>query len=225
MSCEPPPVADPGPLVGRGRAADVYDIGGGRVLRRYRTERDCTGEARVHAHLRAHGFPVPEVHEAGGRDMVMDRIEGIEQIDDLKRRPWRVAAHGRLLADLHRRLDDVPPLDGGAVVHGDLHPGNVLLSPDGPVVIDWSNAGPGDRAADVATTWMLLATGVPPGGRLELAAAAVLRRLLLRAFLGGVDVDAARQRLPEVCDRRLDDPNLLPEEVAAVRALRGSAPG
>jgi hypothetical protein len=28
-----------------------------------------------------------------------------------------------------------------------------------------------------------------------------------------------------VCDRRLDDPNLLPEEVAAVRALRGSAPG
>ena len=26
----------PGPLIGRGRAADVYDIGGGRVLRRYR---------------------------------------------------------------------------------------------------------------------------------------------------------------------------------------------
>jgi aminoglycoside phosphotransferase (APT) family kinase protein len=216
-------VPDPGPLIGRGRAADVYDVGGGRVLRRYRTARDSSGEAQVHAHLHRHGYPVPEVHEVDGPDMVMDRIDGVEQLDELKRRPWRVRAHGRLLADLHRRLDEVPPLDGGPVVHGDLHPGNVLLTAQGPVVIDWSNARPGERSADVATTWMLLATGIPDGGRLELAAAALLRRLLLRSFLAGVDVDAARAWLPEICERRLADPNLLPEEAGPVRALRDAS--
>ena len=38
-------VSEPGPLVGTGRAADVYDIGNGRVLRRYRTDHDSTIEA------------------------------------------------------------------------------------------------------------------------------------------------------------------------------------
>ena len=38
-------MSEPGPLVGTGRAADVYDIGNGRVLRRYRTDHDSTIEA------------------------------------------------------------------------------------------------------------------------------------------------------------------------------------
>jgi hypothetical protein len=37
----------PGPLIGAGRAADVYDIGGGRVLRRYRVPFDVEPEAAV----------------------------------------------------------------------------------------------------------------------------------------------------------------------------------
>ncbi len=31
----------PGTLLGAGRNADVYDVGGGRVLRRYRDGRDA----------------------------------------------------------------------------------------------------------------------------------------------------------------------------------------
>ena len=53
-----------GTLVGTGRNADVYDIGGGRVLRRYRDgreERSVETEAQVMAHARARGVPVPEV--------------------------------------------------------------------------------------------------------------------------------------------------------------------
>ncbi|MFP5320756.1 MAG: phosphotransferase [Acidimicrobiia bacterium] len=216
---------DPGPLVGRGRAADVYDVSGGRVLRRYRTDHDSSGEAAIQSHLHAHGFPVPAVHDVDGRDLVMDRVEGPVAIEEIKRRPWTTAAHGRLLADLHRRLGEVPPLDGGHVLHLDLHPGNVICSPDGPVVIDWSNAAAGDRAADLATTWMLLATGIPDGGRLERVAAAVLRRRLLSAYLARVDAAAARRALAVVCARRLADPNLRPDEVASVEALRASAGG
>ncbi len=222
---------DPGRLVGRGRAADVFEAGPGRVLRRYRTDHDSVPEAELLRHLHQHGYPVPRVHDADGTDIVMERIEGPVQLDDLKRRPWRVHDHGRTLAALHRRLaevpapdprpvaalDDEPPADG--IVHLDLHPGNIILAESGPVVIDWSNALVGDRAFDLATTWVLLATGVPDGGRVERAAAAVLRRRLLRAFLGDIDAYAARDRLHAACARRLADPNLRPAEADAVRAL------
>lgn len=45
---------------------------------------------------------------------------------------------------------------GAALLHGDLHPGNVLLSPAGPVVIDWFDACIGPPVADVARTALLL---------------------------------------------------------------------
>jgi aminoglycoside phosphotransferase (APT) family kinase protein len=223
-----------GPLLGRGRSADVYELGGGRVLRRYRTDQDCVPEAELIRHLHRHGYPVPEVHDADGTDIVMERIEGVVQIDDLKQRPWLLRTHARTLASLHRRLDavpvpepsPVPAVDAGrGVLHLDLHPGNVILSPSGPVVIDWSNARIGERSGDVATTWMLLATGAAPGGRIERIAAAVLRRRMLAAFLAAVDAGAAGRRLAVVCARRLEDPNVRVDEVAAVRLLAGSADG
>jgi len=214
-------LAEPGPLLGRGRAADVYDVGGGRVLRRYRTAHDSGPEAAIMAHLAGHGFPVPAVHDVDGRDLVMDRVDGPSQLDDLTRRPWRAGAHGRTLAELHRHLDRVPAPDGaaGRVLHLDLHPGNVLLTGRGPVVIDWSNARVGDGADDVATTWLLLAAGRPDGSVAIQALAAVLRRRLLAAFLAGVDRAAAERALPAVCDERLRDPNMGPGEREAIRRL------
>src|SRR4029077_10714860 len=57
----------PGRLIGSGRCADVYDIGQGRVLRRYRDAAATAGrEAEVMTHARAHGVPVPEVFDASG---------------------------------------------------------------------------------------------------------------------------------------------------------------
>lgn len=46
--------------------------------------------------------------------------------------------------------------DGEATLHGDYHPGNILLAPDGPTVIDWGEASRGAVAADVARTLVLL---------------------------------------------------------------------
>lgn len=53
------------------------------------------------------------------------------------------------------RLEELP--GGTALVHGDLHPGNVLMTADGPMVIDWLTAGAGAPLADVARTLFLLA--------------------------------------------------------------------
>ncbi len=48
---------------------------------------------------------------------------------------------------------------GAALLHGDLHPGNVLLGRDGPVVIDWFDATVGHPDADIARTMLLLRVG------------------------------------------------------------------
>lgn len=46
--------------------------------------------------------------------------------------------------------------DGSALCHGDLHPANVLLSEDGPVVIDWFDAAAGSPTADLVRTSLLI---------------------------------------------------------------------
>lgn len=46
---------------------------------------------------------------------------------------------------------------GDTLCHGDFHPGNILLSPAGPVLIDWSDASCGPPMADVARTALLFA--------------------------------------------------------------------
>jgi aminoglycoside phosphotransferase (APT) family kinase protein len=42
-------------------------------------------------------------------------------------------------------------------MHGDLHPENVILTPGGPVVIDWRNAEEGQAEFDIAMTAIIFA--------------------------------------------------------------------
>ena len=46
--------------------------------------------------------------------------------------------------------------NGEAMLHGDFHPLNVLMTSNGPRVIDWGEASRGDLAADIARTLVLL---------------------------------------------------------------------
>jgi aminoglycoside phosphotransferase (APT) family kinase protein len=109
---------------------------------------------------------------------------------------------------------------GDRLVHGDFHPENVLLSPRGPVVIDWSNASRGEAADDVALTWAILATSSIPGPLPFRVVGRMGRSLLLQAYLKRVAVAAARERLPELARLRLDnDPHLDDDERRALRRL------
>lgn len=46
--------------------------------------------------------------------------------------------------------------NGNQICHGDFHPLNILLSPKGPVVIDWNNSHIGNPIEDVARSKLLL---------------------------------------------------------------------
>ena len=81
----------PGPLIGAGRAADVYALDERRVLRRYRNGDSSEREAAVMTYLAGAGFPVPRVHDASGPDLVLERLSGRDMLADLSARPRRGA--------------------------------------------------------------------------------------------------------------------------------------
>ena len=223
----------PGTLVGAGRNADVYDIGGGRVLRRYRDGRDAAAvdrEARVMVHARAHGVPVPEVFEVDGSDIVMERATGPTMLDVLGRRPWTLRRQARLLARLHETVHRAPALpglrapcgdedpDGQVLLHRDLHPMNVILTSAGPVIIDWEGAARGPAMYDVAWTWVLIASSEVPDTGLAAAAVRGLQAQLTRSFVRAAGPIDPVWRAQAVRDRLIDR-NVLPAERTRLERL------
>lgn len=211
------------PIVGQGRGSVVYDLGLGRVLRRYRNSaQSAEREAEIMLRAGRAGVPVPVVHAVDGADIVMDRIEGPTMLDALLDDPGRARDSGVLLAQLHRRLD-ATAVDGpeSAVVHGDLHPGNVLMGAAGPVIIDWTNSRTGPRSLDVALSWIVLACFRPD----EATGRTVdpVRAAFLSGFLDSVDVRGATASLMAAAAIRHDDPATTTREHACIDQLVADA--
>jgi tRNA A-37 threonylcarbamoyl transferase component Bud32 len=158
-----------------GRASVVYAIDDRTVLRR--TDFDSTAEARLMHYLRERGYPVPEVYEADGGDIRMERLHGPTLAAELASGRMGAASCVELIRGLHDDLHRIDPpawlatrargidLTGGApdraVLHLDLHSENILLTGRGPAVIDWTNAAAGDPEIDRAVTWTVFA-GIDP---------------------------------------------------------------
>jgi len=218
-----------GGLIGRGRDCDVFEAGPGRVLRRNRSGRSTEIEALTMRHCASHGYPVPEVFDADGADIVMQRLDGPTMLDHMSARPWTMRATARRLAELIDRLGRVPLPDhelpaavddrGDTLAHLDLHPENVILTHDGPIVIDWSNTGIGVAGLDAANTWLTLSAGRPDGSAVMRTVVTVGRRFFVRGFVSSIDRGAAVRMLPTALELRLLDPNQSDGERAAMRAL------
>ena len=227
--------ADPGPLIASGRAADVFDIGDGKVLRRYRQPLDDVHErvrfeARLMRFVAERGVPVPEVYDVVDADLIMERIDGPTMLEALEAAPWKILWHARLLARLQKRVarieapDWMRATDGHGthaqrVLHLDLHPVTVILSQrHGAKVIDWTNAAAGPPGFDAALTFVEIST-------FEVTSSSdrVAQRLFAQAFRwfrGRRELDAF---VEIACDHRLADAGITPAERIAVAALRTRA--
>jgi aminoglycoside phosphotransferase (APT) family kinase protein len=183
-------------------------------------------------HARTQGFPVPQVFDVSGSDIVMERIDGRSMLADLARRPWHLQAHARLLACLHRRLHAIaapawlqsPFGDGRALLHLDLHPENVIVAAGGPCVIDWTNAAAGPPSADIVQTWVLIASSLVPGPPWQRAIGTLGRDLFLASFLGHFDRSDLRAYLPTVARLRLADENVQERERRVVTQMLKDGP-
>jgi tRNA A-37 threonylcarbamoyl transferase component Bud32 len=204
-------------LIAAGRASRIFDLGDGRVLRRFKGGGHPEREALVMRHARLHGYPVPEVLEVTSDALVLEKIAGPTMWDAAAAQSSTVPAHAAVLAQLHRMLHEIAAPDGlaavgegGRLLHLDLHPANVIVSPAGPVVIDWTNARGGEPAFDVALTWVIGATSTGLGR---------LGRLFVEQFLSHFDRDDLRRELRAAAEYRLADRNVREDERRAVREL------
>jgi tRNA A-37 threonylcarbamoyl transferase component Bud32 len=183
-------------LLAQGRASEIFDLGDGRVLRRFKQGGDPQFEAGVMEHARRHGFPVPAVHEVRADSLVLERVEGPTMLAVIE------LGHAAELARMHEQLHEIP-YEGAVLLHLDLHPANVILSPAGPVVIDWTNAAVGDPALDVALVWVILTgSGLP------------LAEEFGRAFVA--HFPGWERALADAVAYRLADPNVTDAERARI---------
>jgi phosphotransferase family enzyme len=149
--------------------------------------------------------------------LVLAKVKGPTMWEAAGAEASSAAAHAVVLAQLHRDLHEIeapeglPAVgDGARLRHLDLHPANVILSPEGPVVIDWTNARRGEPAFDVALTWVIAATTTGLGR---------VAGSFLQHFLALFDRDELRRVLRAAGEYRVADPNVTDEERQAVRQL------
>lgn len=108
--------------------------------------------ARVMAELQAtmHSCEIPELPSR--RQRLEERIRAVAALPTNTKEA------------VLKALGQLP--DGSAVCHGDFYMDNIIMSPRGPIIIDWYGAARGNPLADVARTWLLnrlayLRLGIP----------------------------------------------------------------
>ncbi|WP_043683711.1 phosphotransferase [Streptomyces xylophagus] len=208
-----------GKLIGSGRTADVYEIDEAWVLRRNREDwGDAAAEGAVMEHVRAYGYPVPRVRPGDSpnsltsrtsrTDLVMERLAGPTMLEAFVAGAIDAREAGTVLAALLRQLHAIPGRRPGTrVLHLDLHPENVLLTADGPRVIDWGTTEDGDPALDWGLSAIILAQVAVAGEPIAGPARAMLAALLAEPS------DLTEAGLEEARRRRAANPTMTSREV------------
>lgn len=113
-----------------------------------------THYANIFAELqeRIHNYHVPEL---------------TSRREDLAQRIARAGVVARIKGNALAALERLP--DGDNLCHCDFNPDNVLITPQGPFVIDWSFAARGTPASDIACTALLLRIADAPPGSFRVA--------------------------------------------------------
>ncbi|MFJ8105646.1 phosphotransferase family protein [Streptomyces sp. NPDC096132] len=122
------------------------------------------------------------------------------------------AVLARLLRELHAVPGRLPDAPGLRVLHLDLHPDNVILTADGPRVIDWGTAEDGEPGLDWGMSSVILAQVAVSADPVAAPAHAILASLL---------ADPSRlteEGLAEALRRRAANPTMSREEVGLLGA-------
>lgn len=116
--------------------------------------------------------------------------------------------------------------DGRSLCHGDLHPGNVIMTAAGPRIIDWFDATAGNPAGDLARTCLLLQYARPPrASEAERRVLDALRDRFLDAYLTHYRslLPAVGEGLVDwfvpVAGARLAEPIAAPERTALLKVI------
>jgi aminoglycoside phosphotransferase (APT) family kinase protein len=257
---------EPGQLIARGRTAEVFAFGEGRILKLIRSEMPAglgEHEARAAGVVDAAALPAPRLLDTvivdGRFGLVYEKIEGPSMFGEIGRHPLSTPRQARAFARIHAEMhaargDELPDLKanlqraieaaglpeplaaraigrlqtlpaGDALLHGDMHPGNVIMSAAGPRVIDWMTVSRGDPAADVARSMFLLRdSNIPDASGSQRAVMSVIRRWFASSYFAeylrcaGLERGRVFAWRPVILAARLAE-GIEPERVAVLTEL------
>jgi hypothetical protein len=115
-------------------------------------------------------------------EMHRRRVDGLNPLKDYLRRATSAAPLSQQQKEVSlARLEQLP--EGDRLLHMDFHPGQVIVTGTGAVVLDWMTVRRGHPAADVARTCLMLRVGRPNGPAVLVLIAALLGRVFENAYL------------------------------------------
>ena len=214
-----------GPLIAKGRTAEVFEWDSGKVLKLFFdwvTEKSIRDEYEITRKCNEANLNAPIAYEVVTTEnrtgIVFERIDGLSMLNEMFFHPSLVEYYASLFADLHLSLHKIKPdykpsykemlkyyinastvvgddiktsalsyLDtlneGDSLCHADFHPDNIIMSKNGPVIIDWSNARVGNKYADVARTKLMCLIGEPSDGSSMPDEFKLAREIFLRTYM------------------------------------------
>ena len=152
-------------------------------------------------------------------------ITGLPSYKDQLGRAIRNTPH--LSQDVRKKvlaiLQGLP--ESQTLCHGDFHPGNILITKRGPIVIDWMTACAGTPGADVARTCLLLTIGPKAAGKQVSPAAKLVIGFYFRMYRSRYDElfpdtgKEAERWAPVIAAARLNE-DIAPEREALIRMIQ-----
>jgi aminoglycoside phosphotransferase (APT) family kinase protein len=115
------------------------------------------------------------MHTRSASGLPKQRERLIQKIE--RGEPLHTATKQKALAILEKLPDD------DILCHGDFHPDNILITENGPVIIDWIDATIGHPLADVARTCILASLSGMPKGQPAKTLTQLSRKLLINPYL------------------------------------------
>ncbi len=131
-------------LVGQGGEAQIYAWSDDRVVRLLRA-RGSNGriafEVAALEAARSAGVRVPQIYEEvvvdGRPGLVMERLEGLDLLSIIGRKPWLVFRSGRLTGEIHARINAARAPASLPRVTDVVRDGMVRLKHQEPALIEW----------------------------------------------------------------------------------------
>ena len=193
-----------------GRQGIVFDECSGPTmevrLRDHPTDIDLMAKTFAQLHDQIHecsGIGLPTTHERSGMKISKAQVLGED-------------TRNALQANLDHQPREMH------LCHGDFHPGNVLLTENGPVLVDWVDATMGSPVADVARTILLIRHSVLPADPTEAAVFTRMKDAFLDAYLKhytalrGLSEPSIERWLPLIAGARLSENATGPDQTRAL---------
>ncbi|MCR8656667.1 phosphotransferase [Paenibacillus endoradicis] len=113
------------------------------------TEKSISNNARLMANLQSEMHNVENNVLPNLKSEIADKVNRSQEIVNEKK---------EIITDI---LNSLP--DGNSICHYDFHPDNIIISPNGPIIIDWMNLLVGNQEADITRTSMMIQShSLPP---------------------------------------------------------------